>query len=128
MMMKPLRRGLVAFLLLAAGGNVPANEVRDYGLEKKTHLSDVVVIGHVVSKSQESVGDLRLELSRVQVDTVLKGTPPDKIDVLSDGSIAEMKPDCCEVGKGYLFFLVKSKDGRFESVNGRFGIYALPKL
>jgi hypothetical protein len=124
--MKPLRRSLIAFLLLAAGSDVLANEVREFSLEKKAHLSDVVVIGHVVSKSQESVADLRLEFSRIEVDKALKGTPPDRIDVLSNGSIAEMNPDCCEVGKAYLFFLVKRKDNRFESVNGRFGIYALP--
>jgi hypothetical protein len=127
-MMKSSRRGLVAFLLLAAGGDVPANEVREYGLEKKARLSDVVVIGHVVSKSQEGEGGLRLELSRVQVDKVLKGTLSDGIEVLSKGSISELNPDCCEVGKAYLFFLVKRKDGRFGSVNGRFGIYVLPEV
>jgi hypothetical protein len=103
-----------------------ANEVREYSLEKKARIADVVVAGHVLSIGADPPGRGGWPYARVRVDVVLKGTPRGDIEVLTDAGIAEMDPECCEVGKSYLFFLERVKSGRFESVNARFGIYALP--
>src|SRR6185312_14288624 len=117
-----LRGCLVLFVLLAVGGEGLANVVREYPLEKKVHLSDTVVIGRVVSVGQEP-GASPAEFAHVQVDKVLKGPALDSVDVLTKGSISEMDLDCCEVGKVYLFFLLKTQKKIFMSVNGRFGVY-----
>jgi hypothetical protein len=127
--MKPSVRGAIVLLaLLFTADDVLANAVPELSLEKKARLSDLVVIGRVESTRPEKVGaGEEYEYARVHVDRVLKGKPPDQLDVLFRGMVAEFDPDCCEVGKSYLFFLVKQKRiGRFESVNGPFGIYPIP--
>jgi hypothetical protein len=122
--MKP-RHGfaLTLVVLVATGGMVRANDVREYSLEKKARLADVVIIGRVMSVRREGGGPL--EYALVHVDKALKGEPPNSVEVLVKGAIAEMDPECCVTGGVYLWFLVKEKDKRFESVNGRFGIYLI---
>jgi hypothetical protein len=126
MTLKWFRGSLVLFVLFAARRDGLANVVREYSLEKKTRLSDIVVIGQVVSIHQEPGAGAPLEYAHIQVDKVLKGSALKSVDILSKGSIAEADPECCEVGRVYLFFLVKEQKNIFESVNGRFGIYAIP--
>ena len=124
-MSRLLRACAIALILSAATGAVLANEVREMSLEKKARQSDLVVIGRVMSTRKEKAKDVTLEYARVRVDKILKGTPPEPLDVLSKDSIAELNPDCCEIGRAYLFFLVKAKQSTFASVNGRFGILPL---
>jgi hypothetical protein len=131
--MKLSGRGAIVLLaVLVTAGDLRANDVHDLPLEKKARLSDLVVIGRVESTRIESfVGASGYRYARVHIDSILKGKPPERLDVMFGGSIAEENPDCCEVGKTYLFFLVKDKsvnrrsDG-FESVNGPHGIYPIP--
>lgn len=115
----------IGLITLAVIGDARANEVREMSLENKVRLSAIVVIGSVISTKTETVSNIELEYARIRVDTVLKGKVPDSVDVLAKGSISEMDPNCCEVGKTYLFFLVKSRNGKFESANGPFGIYPI---
>jgi hypothetical protein len=122
------RGAIVLLVLLVTVGDLSANEVRDISLEKKARQSDLVVIGRVESTRPENLPGGTFEYARVHVDQVLKGKPPDRLDVLTKGSITELDPDCCEVGNVYLFFLVKEKwPNRFESVHGRYGIYLIPR-
>ena len=104
--MKP-RHGLALTLvvLVATRGMVRANDVREYSLEAR--LADVVIIGRVMSVRQEGGGPL--EYALVQVDKALKGEPPNSVEVLVKGAIAEMDPECCITGGVYLWFLVKGE-------------------
>ena len=126
--MKPSVRGAIVWLaLLCTAANVLANQVPELSLEKKARLSDLVAIGRVESTRLEKVGaGEQYEYARVHVDRVLKGKPPDQLDVMFRGMVAEFDPVCCVVGKFYLFFLVKQRRSTsFESVNGPFGIYPI---
>jgi hypothetical protein len=116
---------LLAACVVCGTSNALGNDVREMSLEKKVRMSDAVVIGQVVSTKPEHSGESTLELASVSVSSVLKGHPPKSIEVLSKGPIAEMDPDCCQIGGVYLFFLVHDKKGNFESVNGRFGVYPM---
>ena len=118
---------MVLLVLLVTVGDLSANQVPEFSLEQKAHRSDLVVIGRVESTWPENIRGVAYEYARVRVDRVLKGKPPDHLDVMSQGTISEFDPDCCEVGKVYLFFLVKEKRStRFESVNGPYGVYSIP--
>lgn len=119
-----LRGAVIAVCVLAAAREVSANDVREYPLEKKVHLSDLVFIGHVVSVRRDNGKNIGREYAHVRIDTVLKGAARDYVDVVSKGGIAEDDPQCSEVGKGYLFLVIRWRD-TFESVNGPFGVYPL---
>ena len=125
--MKLSGKGAIILLaVLFAAGDLLANDVRELPLEKKARLSDLVVIGRVESTHPEKVVGGEFQYARVHVDTVLKGKPPDRLDVMYLGMVAEFDPECCVVGKSYLFFLVKERRSeRFESVNGPHGIYPI---
>ncbi len=116
--------GVVLSVLFVAR-DAGANDVRQYSLEKKARLSDVVVAGHVLSTRTEPPIGGGETYARVRVDAILKGTPGENVEVLTRGMISEFDPDCCVIGKSYLFFLVKLRKGGFESVNGPYGIYPL---
>jgi hypothetical protein len=121
-----VRAGALAACLLATARNVGANDVPRYSLEKKVRFSDLVFLGHVVSIRSEKPNGAGEQFAHVRIDTMLKGAARDYADVLFRGMVAEFDPECCEVGKGYLFLVVKLNDGTFSSVNGPFGVYPLP--
>jgi hypothetical protein len=123
--MKPFAATAIVVSLSTMAADALGNVAREYPLEKKVHSADVVIIGRAVSTRSEASGVLTLEYARVHVDKVLKGTPPDEIEVLTKGSAAELNTDCCAPGGVYLFFLRKTKNDKYESVNGKFGIYAV---
>jgi hypothetical protein len=113
-----LARGTIVSVLVCVSATVFGDHVPEFPLEKKVLRSDLVIVGRVVSVAQKA-GTVP-QYARVSVDTVLKGTPPKSVDVLTKGPITELDPDCCEMGG--VFFLLSEKTGKFESVNGRFGI------
>ena len=62
----------------------------------------------------------------MHIEKALKGTPTQEIEVLTKGAEPEMNLQCCTTGSVYLLFLRKTKGGMYESVNGSFGVYAIP--
>ena len=107
---------------------VMANQVKEFSLERKVDESDTVFIGRVVSIKTESVNGIPgNEYSLVHIQSSLKGRASGTVSLLSKGDIAESDPQCCEVGANYLFFLTNIKDDVYESTNGPFGVYKLPK-
>jgi len=101
-----------------------ANQLPRFSLEEKVAQSDVVLIGRVVAMRPEN----RVETyATVKVVEVLKGTVKGNVRFLAKGGISEMEPDCCDVGANYLFFLKKDGSGIYFAVNGRYGVYKLPK-
>jgi hypothetical protein len=120
---QPARVVGALMILLCVAQQAAANAIPKYSLEKQARLSDLVVIGHVASLETVPPG---FEYARVRVDTILKGSTPAELEVETRGMVAEEDPPCREVGRSYLFFLQRLKNGRFVSVNGPFGVYPLP--
>jgi hypothetical protein len=111
---------LLAGLILAIPAvNAKALVATDLPLEEKVAHSDAVLIGTVTSIAGER-GD---RFAVVKVGTVLKGKAADTIAVFVDVGIAELTPDCCDVGGKYLFFLLKGYKNRYEIFDGRYGRY-----
>lgn len=120
----------LAFLLLAvamaafAGPNL-ANQAMDRPLEEKVAASDIVFLGTVQQldyappSGKKVVGRTAL----VHVDTPLKGNPKGDVLVAYDTGEWELSPECCDMGRVYLFFLRKAPNGTYVSAAGQFGIY-----
>src|SRR3954465_11103380 len=112
---KPVKRAiglsLAVALLIAGLATALGNDFRDAPFDQKVRAADLVIIGRVVS-TQESP-----RYAGIHATTVLKGTPPETIRFVVQAGISEMDPHCCtEVGRSYLFFLRREKDGTFGSV------------
>jgi len=102
------------------------NQVKELTLEGKAKRSNIVIIGHIVSVSKLDCPDGYI-CADVAIDSVLKGKEKEKVRILFDGPIVEFNPLCCEEGSYYLFFLTKLKSNIYESANGPYGVYKLPK-
>jgi hypothetical protein len=119
--------GLVALMLCSQSHAVLANQVKEMSLEEKSAKSDLVIIGQVeeLDCCASAEGSRMERLAAVRVETSLKGGRKEQVKVRYRSGIAEFDPDCCELGKRYVFFLKLGRDGIYQSVNARFGIYAV---
>ncbi|MFL7963360.1 hypothetical protein ACEI36_14105 [Pseudomonas kielensis] len=99
-------------------------ELKKMSLEDKVSSSDLVFIG-LVTKTQRNSQDFGYDLAITQPIEVLKGNPSEDIKIAYNGTIPEAQPNCCEVGKSYLFFVSKNPKGDYYPVNGRYGVYPL---
>lgn len=106
-------------LALVAHSAAHAFKIEDMGLEKKSSLSHLVVIGRVESVSESS------GIARLVVESTLKGLALKAVDFRFDTGIVDNRVDCCRVRQSYLLFLVNEGDGIYRSVNGRFGVYSI---
>ena len=98
-----------------------ANFVADIPLSAKVARSDAVLIGRVESiKNQGSDTD---EHAVVRVRVVLKGSPPEMIEVITNGPFTEGATECCKIGGSYLFFIRRVRGIVYLSANGQYGIY-----
>ena len=116
---------MAALFLCSSAGWALANFVEEYSLEKKVRLSDIVVIGKVLSANNRVSADTLFEFSAVRVEKALKGNPPLVYRFLIEVRHFELDPNCCETGKVYLFFLQRLKNGKYWSVNGAYGVYLI---
>jgi len=111
---------LVAALLLGWLATAMGDDYRDVSFDQKARDADLVIIGRVVSTEGGP------QYARVKATTVLKGRTPEAIKFVVETGISEMDPYCCtEVGRSYLFFLHRLKNGAFESVRGHFGVFPI---
>lgn len=103
-----------------------ANQLSDMPLDKKVASSDLVIIGRAISEGYDK-GNEAFSVSFVVIETVsvLKGSPPRRIEMVTKGLIAEQNINCCPAGTLHLFFLKKSRGSRYLSVNGRYGVYPM---
>ncbi|WP_434702521.1 hypothetical protein J3P85_16570 [Pseudomonas sp. Z1-12] len=99
-------------------------ELKKMSLEDKVSLSELVFIG-VVTKTQKNSQDFGYDLAITQPIEVLKGNSSEVIKIAYNGTIPEAHPNCCEVGKSYLFFVSKNPKGDYYPVNARYGVYPL---
>lgn len=99
-------------------------ELKKQSLEEKVSKSELVFIG-TVTKTIRNPQDFGYDLALITPVEILKGSPAQEIRVTFNGSIPEAQPNCCNIGKLYLFFVSKNPKGDYYPVNGRYGIYPL---
>lgn len=137
---------ILATVLLLVGFSqiADARDTREHDLPEKVEGSDEIFVGTVIALSSP---DPRIngvaEYAVVRVDKALKGggIGHEKKFVIK-GFSAELNPDCCQIGKSYLFFarngyevfvmgarefsMARIHEGDFLSaVNGRFSTYLI---
>jgi hypothetical protein len=116
-------------LLLCCGSTFCASAALSYELvrrsfEENVRESDVIVIGSVTSERHDVVTDPGgLAYVSVAVIDVLKGQSEASIEFLVAPTIAEANPRCCIRGETYLLLLKRLGPGRYEAVNGRYGVH-----
>ena len=110
---------VVLGLVLTASGSVGANALTMKTMDQMVKESDVILIGKVVELShfERTQG-----LAIVESISFIKGSG--SIKLIYKTGISELDPDCCELGKRYLFFLRRQPDGHFVTVGGRQGAIA----
>lgn len=114
---------LVASFMFTAFVNTGlAVQLNELTLEEKVARSELVIIGDV-SKTLKNTADFGYDVAIVTPITVLKGTVTTPIRVAFNGPIAEARPDCCDLGGRYVFFITKNPKGDYYPVNGPLGIY-----
>ena len=123
----PIRSLAIVLYFLWAGSAASAYGSEGLPLDAKARQSDLVIVGRVVRlhvRSSRSVG-IEVRTADVVVKATLKGASQETIEVLYRSPIDEYAPDCCEVGKSYVFFLKKMPNGQFESSDSSYGIYPI---
>jgi len=124
--MKPYKYGILGTCALGVGMVASANQVPEMNFDQKVKRSTLVVLGSVENLdccSSGSSSGMERGIAHVQVVTYLKGRSAARIKVLYKTGIREFDPNCCEIGKRYLFLLTGEKDDIYRSVNGPYGIF-----
>jgi hypothetical protein len=137
--------------VLAVAGPVWGSTIPNPPYEEKVAKSDVVVVGRVeaLGVHRWNIEAARVrnrlrdrppglntivledeapgldEMARVKVLHVLKGRPIRRLRVLASNSIAELDPDCCDVGRTYVFFLRLQAADVYAPVIGAAGVVPL---
>ena len=97
-----------------------ANFVVEPSFEQIMDQSQLVVIGTVtaIDGRRNAVGST----ARVSIRRTLKGESGNTIVVSTYSRIAELDPQCCDVGATYMMFLRRLPNGQFGSVLGVYGM------
>lgn len=122
------RRPIIIALALFASCAAYANRVVEWRLEDKAAGADLVFIGTVyaVRADESSNASPAGGYATIGVTTLLKGEAGDSIELRFGSNIAELVPDCCTVGRQYIFFLSR-QGGVLRPVNPPFGIVRIEK-
>ncbi len=117
-----MRAARLMLVLSALGTSVPAfaNLVSETTFQQKTSQAEVVILAIV--KAVHGRPGSNGSTATLAVSRILKGQSPKIIQVLTYSDIAELNPQCCEVGASYMMFLSRLPDGRFVSIRGNYGI------
>jgi hypothetical protein len=102
-----------------------AFEVPEISLVEKINQSSLVAIGRVSAINAESCL-IYYNCAKVEVSKILKGHSERNIQVRFGGELIELRPNCCDVGKTYMFYLKNGAQGIYESVNPPHGIFEIP--
>jgi hypothetical protein len=100
---------------------VYAFNITELSFEQKAKQADLIIIAEAVGP--EIAKNSVVSVMQLRPISVLKGKPPQKVMFLTRTGIAELSPNCCEIGETYFFMLKKTRSGEFVSVNARFGVY-----
>ncbi len=117
--MKVVQLTLALFGLIVATP-LAANDVAELTFDQKVSQADLVVMATVDAvHGQPGSNGSSATLSVVRT---LKGHAPNSIDAITYSDIAELNPQCCELGATYIMFLVRTPNGGLASVQGRYGM------
>ncbi len=126
--MRVIFRTLLLALLASTSTVLFANSLMEKTLENKVSDSEAVFIGQVISlQTYHEPGVGGVQDASVAIKTSLKGSATGVVKVESKGLFAEGDPLPLKVGANYLFFVRKMDRDAYVSVNGRFGVYKLPR-
>ena len=117
------QRGVAASVVASVPFLASAYAVSEMTFEERLSQSQLVIVG--TAGTEEAVSTVET-YTHVNVQFVLKGQPPADVLVLTKDPVRDGDPDCCVAGETYLFLLIRMPNGRYASVNGRFGVYRLP--
>lgn len=96
----------VAAVLFVLGINVAqSRETRQMCVAERIEASDAVFVGKAVAlvePTPKMPGVNRYAV--IEVQDVLKGSVPSKVNFVVSGYSAELNPQCCDVGQTYIFF------------------------
>ena len=102
------------------------NKLRIMPPTERISNSSLIVIGRVLQVDKKiKQGMWTNKFAVISVTDVLKGESDAEVNVEYEGPIAELNPQCCEVGRSYIFFLRRVDGYIFVPVNGPFGIREL---
>jgi len=110
---------LIAWLLfgITLPSELLAVELSKKFIDQMIDESDLIMIGKVEALSaSDTSAD---QLARLRGIYGIKGLAD--VTLIYRTGIRELDPDCCEVGKTYLFFLRRQPNGLFVTVGGRQG-------
>lgn len=113
---------LTALLLVLSSQSALSRETRRMCVPEHIAVSDVVFTGKAITLVEPAAkipGVNRYAV--IEVLEVLKGSVPRKVSFVVSGYSAELNPDCCKIGKKYLFFAKRGYDV-FELSSGRFSV------
>lgn len=114
---------LLALAGVLAASPVQANGLREPTFAEKMALADLVLVGTVMRADGPAVAGFGLaDTATLTVLNTMKGAAMDTITVSTSSTVAELNPQCCEVGATYLMFLRRTPDGRYISVRGIYGM------
>lgn len=112
-------RVLLSVIAAVAVPQALAYRATDRNAEDKISDSEVVAIGRVESVIAQG-SDLHLVVSPA---LVLKGAIGNELEVRVSGSIPELRPQCCEVGGLYIFYLnADPAEPFYRPLPGAFGV------
>jgi hypothetical protein len=92
--------------------------------EEQVAEADAVVVARTWRRGRAGRPRLdatgQMELTRMRVLRVLKGDGAmGELELVTDGSVVEMNPHCCDPGRVYILLLRQGRNNIFEVVNGR---------
>ncbi len=116
-----MRNRLLAFVVIALGlafpGAVGALVLNKKTMDQMVAESDLIMIGRVESLSvAPPYGD---GIAQIRGVAAVKGLAD--VTLVYRTGMTELNPDCCEIGKSYLFFLRRQPGGEYFTVGGRQG-------
>lgn len=122
-----IRSAAIAFAITASlllARDVQAVGLPDMAFEEQVAEADAVVVASTWRHGSDGEPRLdatgQMELTRMRILRVLKGDESMRaLDLVTEGSIVEHDPHCCDPRRVYILLLRQGRDNMFEVVNGR---------
>ncbi|UPG90497.1 hypothetical protein L2Y96_01645 [Luteibacter aegosomaticola] len=115
---------MIAGATMAFGGwpgQAWAYDVPKRTLEERVRLADLVAV--VSIKDLDEARGMQPQLATLAIATLLKGHAGPTVRMVFHEGIAELDPECCELGKTYFVMLRRNANGSYSSVDGPYGVF-----
>lgn len=119
---------ILLFSFAASSGIGYAFRLQDVSFAEKYDLSDVILVGRVVSSAQKVQFEGRGRRSvKFLPELTMKGKLAGEFELFISGAFSDLNFKCCVPGEKYLLFLHRVDDRHYVSVRGRYGVYKLAR-